>query len=85
MGKKGSSLLPLTILQTNPVFCTDRDLQITERLEPAPLPLCKHDWIYENDVNENFTLVKRGDSGRDDIKIGRNISLQSSLSTLLYF
>lgn len=70
---KGSPLFPLTILYTNPVIYTH--LQITERLELVTLLLGRLDWIYENDVNENFTLVKRFDGGGDDIKIGRKISL----------
>ena len=54
--KKGSPLFPLNILHNNPVICTD--LHITERLELVTLPSCRHDWIHENHVNENFTLVK---------------------------
>lgn len=43
-------------------------------MELVILFLGRYDWIYENDVNENFILVKCFDGGGDDIKIGRKIS-----------
>jgi hypothetical protein len=58
-----SPLFQLTILHTNPVI--GADLKLTERLELVTFPFllksfsCIYEWIYENSVNENFTLVKR--------------------------